>query len=194
MNEKPMNTWHFIEQIREANAGCSDYRISQILGITTAGMSHYKAGRQADEEVASRIAAVLKKHTIEVVASIREWQAEAEGKVGLAAAWRNMAAMALGKPVSRSPLTLEQVMAVVPRNVPPRISPIRLQDVVAVTPRTRQGGVVPAMTMADPAMVKSRRAGGGHKKATGITDGFFIFDGSDGRNRTADLGVMNPSL
>ena len=55
-----MNTWDYIERVRAANDGCSDYRIAQLLNITRGAISLYKAGtREADDEVAAKIGVLL---------------------------------------------------------------------------------------------------------------------------------------
>ena len=165
-----MNTWDYIERVRAKNGGaeCSDYRISKLLGITTAAMSNYKAGnREADDEVAAKIAAVLVTvPAARVIADIRHAAAEASGNMMMAGVWQSI------------------------RDAFKVVTPLHLPQ------RAALGG---APMMLDGGMVKTRKAASAHKKAASVSGGCLIFDfpdrpGSDGRNRTADLGVMNPSL
>ena len=167
-----MNTWDYIERIRSANGGdaCTDYRVSKLIGTSTAAVSNYKSGhRNADDEMATRIADALGLPPLAVIADIRATKAETDGNAVMATIWRNAEAMALGN----APPVVRKVASPAVRVVP--------LPMVATT-ASSGGATAPAM--------KKRRAAGAGRRSVSITDGV----GGDGRNRTADLGVMNPSL
>lgn len=68
-----MDTWSYIERVREKHGGalCSDYRIAQILGVSKQAMSQYKAGREAEDEVAMKIANDLELPALLVIYNIK---------------------------------------------------------------------------------------------------------------------------
>ena len=84
-----MKTWDYLERIRARNgADCSDYRLAQILGISRQAMSKYKVeAREADDEVAARIAAALDMPAARVLADIRHSAAKADGNAILVSLW-----------------------------------------------------------------------------------------------------------
>lgn len=88
-----MNTWDYIERVRSKHDGCSDYRIAKILDVAQPTISSYRVGRrEADDEVAGKIAAELGIPAARVLADIRVCAAKASGNAAMAAMWESIRA------------------------------------------------------------------------------------------------------
>lgn len=92
-----MNTWDYIERLRSKLAdqgeSDSDYRISQVLGVTRGALSHYRSkAREADDETAAKIAELLGIPPGRVIADIRIGRAKADGNAVMASVWESIRA------------------------------------------------------------------------------------------------------
>ena len=180
-----LNTWSYIERLRAMHGGCSDYRIAQILGVSTQAMSNYKLGlREADDEVAMRISQALGIDARLVIANLHLNKADEVQNSGLAEVWRSFGKAAL-----------EQV------------SFHLTSDVNKSNFDWLRQALTPAFCLDDGVVEKGLRAMGAEQSISGAIArdrrrsalkgrkaASICWDGGDGRNRTADLGVMNPSL
>ena len=150
-----MNTWDYIERVRESHDGCSDYRIAQLLEVSKQSVALYRKGGAADDQVAARIAKLLGiDEPLAVIADLRATRAEQEGNQMMANLWRNAEAMALGK----APPVVRKVASPAVRVVP--------LPMVAST-GGRGGAAAPA------AHEKRRRAVAGRRGAS-ISDGMSL--------------------
>lgn len=65
------NQQFYIDQVRKLTETGSDYAVAKKLGITRQRMSHYKHGRHYfDDELAFRVAELLKVSPAEVIAAV----------------------------------------------------------------------------------------------------------------------------
>jgi len=92
-----MKTWDYIERIRAKHGGCSDYRLSKLLGISQPAMTKYRAGmREADDEVSAKIAELLELPPMKVIADIHATRAQADGNKRMYKIWHD-AALSFGR-------------------------------------------------------------------------------------------------
>lgn len=90
-----MNTWKYLEDVRTLNGGCTDYRLAKLLEIEPSALYRYRdSGREMDDDVAARAAALLGLPAAEVIANVRAARAESFGDKNLVKVWREMAGWA----------------------------------------------------------------------------------------------------
>jgi len=82
-----MKTWDYLERVRALNDGCSDYRLSQILGVVQQAMTKYRQRREMDDDVCLRVASILNLPPLRVIADVRRARAELEENADLVAFW-----------------------------------------------------------------------------------------------------------
>lgn len=74
-------TQEFFQKVREKLEGATDYRIAQVLDISTQNISEYVRGiREADTYACTRIAMVLEVDPLEVIAQVEAEAARTEKK------------------------------------------------------------------------------------------------------------------
>jgi plasmid maintenance system antidote protein VapI len=62
-------TIDFLDRLKAANDGCSDYRVAQILGLKTQAISSWRKGRSTiGDETAIKVAELLGEHPAYVMA------------------------------------------------------------------------------------------------------------------------------
>lgn len=73
-------TQQLIEQVREKLGGVTDYKIAQALDLHTTYVSRYVSGDAADAYACARIAEILGKDPLEVIAQVEAKAARTEKK------------------------------------------------------------------------------------------------------------------
>ena len=73
-----MNSYDWVEKIRDQEGGISDYKIGQMIGLTRASMSQHKRGRckHFDDDVAFNVAKVLSLDPVQFLAENRAGKAK----------------------------------------------------------------------------------------------------------------------
>lgn len=87
-----MKTWDYLERVRALNDGCSDYRLAQVIGVKQPSMVRYRQGGEMDDDVALRVAVLLKLPPEAVVFDVRRARALHEGRSDMAKFWGDLAA------------------------------------------------------------------------------------------------------
>ena len=73
-------TQQLIEQVREKLGGATDYRIAQVLDLHTKYLTDYKHGRPADPYACAKIAEILQRDPLHVIAQVEAEAARSEKK------------------------------------------------------------------------------------------------------------------
>lgn len=90
-----MKTWEYLERVRAEYGGekCTPYRLSKLLNVMPVSVYRYQDGKEADDQIAMRIAVLLDLPPMQVIADIHAARAEAEGKADLVKVWSDAAKM-----------------------------------------------------------------------------------------------------
>lgn len=73
-------TQQLLEQVRAKLGGATDYKIAQVLDLHTKYMTDYKQGRPADPYACAKIAEILDRDPLEVIAQVEAGAARSEKK------------------------------------------------------------------------------------------------------------------
>lgn len=91
-----MNTRQYLEQIRAANGGCSDYKLAQIIGVRQQSVSNYMTGnRTLDDEVAVAVAELLRISPLQVIADCNAERAARANNAKLQNLWQQVSRLAV---------------------------------------------------------------------------------------------------
>lgn len=90
-----MDTKRYLEKIRAANGGCSDYKLAQIIGVRQQTVSNYMTGnRTLDDDVAVAVAELLGISPLQVIADCSAERAARANNVKLQNLWQQVARLA----------------------------------------------------------------------------------------------------
>lgn len=73
-------TQQLLEQVRAKLGGATDYKIAQALDLHTKYLTDYKQGRPADAYACAKIAEILDRDPLEVIAQVEAGAARSEKK------------------------------------------------------------------------------------------------------------------
>lgn len=83
----PKTTVQFLDALATKEGGCSDYRLSKILGVTPQGVATYRKGKTFSDDTAMKVAQLLDLDAAYVVMCMHQERAKTEAEREL---WASM--------------------------------------------------------------------------------------------------------